>query len=460
MNRIYPKLIFNKKYFEKVLKNKIRNTRSKGLDKQSLEKFLLNKDQNFNVIAIKCLSQSYKFTPYLEVLKLKGSNSLPRTISIPCIRDRFVLYALMDVLHSKFPESVNRKLPNRHINDLKAFIDSVENPIHFLKIDIKKFYDTIDRTILIKILQQQGINKTFLFLIKQAIETPTIPPHIKKEEHKKYKKEKGIPQGLPISNILAQIYLSEFDKMISRRSFFYQRYVDDILFLNEGEISSYRIKNIDIALNKINLESNQEKTAYGPLTKGFTYLSYRINDQMISISEKSVQIFIRRIAAKFTWYKNGLVNKNMRPDWLEDDERFKEVFLEELNEHITGSISMRKNYGWIFYFLEMTDRSLLFKIDKIIADFFQPLATFQHTAPSTLKRLVRTYYVIKHNKGIGYLNNYDMYNTVRKKRNYLIFRGALAPTSIISNTEIDKLFEKFKNKMLKNLEKDVSYRYF
>src|SRR5690606_9814531 len=108
----------------------------------------------------------------------------------------------------------------------------------------------------------------------------------------------------------------------------------------------------------------------------------------ISISEKSVQIFIRRIAAKFTWYKNGLVNKNMRPDWLEDDERFKEVFLEELNEHITGSISMRKNYGWIFYFLEMTDRSLLFKIDKIIADFFQPLATFQHTAPSTLKRLV------------------------------------------------------------------------
>lgn len=460
MKKVYPKLVFNGKFFDKIFKEKIIHSKSKGLDKQSPEGFKANSDENYNLIITKCLNQSYKFTPYLELLKLKGANSFPRTISIPCIRDRFVLYTLMEALHTKFPECVNRKLPNKYINDLKKFINKIEKPIHFIKVDIYKFYDSIDRSILLHILREGGLNEIFLSLIAKAIENPTIPPNINKKDHKKHKRQLGIPQGLPISNILAQIYLREFDNIILKRKFFYLRYVDDIILLNEGPITDFRIKNVGNALSNLKLEMNEDKTSSGELKGGFTYLSYKINKNNISISEKSIQIFIRRIAAKFTWYKNGIANKNRRAEWLNDDGRFKKVFIEELNEQITGSISKKKNYGWLFYFAEMNDISLLFKLDKIISSFFLQLQTFDNTAPNNLKRLARTYYVIKHGNEKRYLNNYDDYNTVRKKRNYLILRGALDPASKKSDMEINYLFDRYKNKKLRSLEKDVGYRYF
>lgn len=358
MKKVYPKLVFNVRYFDKVFEHKIKNSKSKGIDKQSVEGFKKNKNQSYETIISKCLNYSYKFTPYLELLKLKGANSLPRAISIPCIRDRFVLYALMEALHAKFPECINRKLPNRYINDLKKFISSVSQPVYFLKVDIEKFYGSIDRVILLDILKREKLNNVFLSLIEKAIENPTVPVNTRKVNHGKYNRSIGIPQGLPISNILAQIYLHEFDKIIKLRSFFYQRYVDDIILLNEGAITDYRRKNIANALSDLQLKMNPEKTTYGNLGEGFAYLSYQINKTNISISEKSIQIFIRRIASKFTWYKNGITNKSKRPNWLEDDERFKNVFLEELNEHITGSISKKKNYGWLFYFSELNHYGL------------------------------------------------------------------------------------------------------
>lgn len=442
-----------------LYEKKYKDSKSKGLDKVNCLNF--NKGNELAIINRKVIDSSYEFTPYLEILKLKGRFKLPRLISVPTLRDRITLLALKEYLHNKFPESVNRKLPNHYIRDLKLFLsasNSKEN-IHYIKLDIKNFYDKINRTILINILKSKNVDNTVIELIKKAISTPTVPVSTKKTNYNSFITNKGIPQGLAISNILAQIYLHEFDKDIKKRNFFYQRYVDDIIILNQGEITKYRNNNIEKSLNKLDLELNEEKTERNSLKKEFNFLSYSIGAKSISIAENNIEKFIKRIAGKFTWFRNNLNNPDLRPNWIKTEERLVEIFIEELNDSITGIISKDKNYGWLFYFSEMSNLSLLFKLDKIIQNFFLKENHFK-TIPKNLKKLVRTYYVISYDKNKNYISNYDNYNSIKRKRDFLTFRGKLNPDTHYEDEEIKKMFEKYQNKQLQNVEKDIGYNYF
>jgi RNA-directed DNA polymerase len=113
----------------------------------------------------------------------------------------------------------------------------------------------------------------------------------------------------------------------------------------------------------------------------------------------------------------------------------------------------------LFYFSEMSDLSLLFKLDKIIQNFFLNEKYFK-TTPNNLKKLVRTYYVISYDKNKNYISNYDNYNSIKRKRDFLTFRGKLNPEIHYKDEEIKKMFEKYQNKQLQNVEKDIGYNYF
>lgn len=450
---------FSEKELNKLYNLRYKDSRSKGLDKINCLNFKVASE--IKIISNKISNDNYNFTPYLEVLKLKGRNKHPRLISIPTLRDRLALLSLKEYLHDKFPESVNRKLPNHYIKSLKIYLSKskdLEN-INYIKLDIKNFYDRIDRSILMEVLKKNKVEDYILNLIFKSISTPTIPTSTRKIDYPNFETKKGIPQGLSISNILAQIYLFEFDKVILRRKFFYLRYVDDILILNQGEITKFRNNNIEKSLDSIGLELNQKKTERNSLIKKFNFLSYTISKDNISIAEGNVEKFIKRIAGKFTWFKNNINDPSLRPNWIKSDKRLEEIFLEELNDSITGIISKNKNYGWLFYFSQMTDISLLFKLDKIINGFFLNDAYFD-IIPVGFKRLVRTFYVISFDKKMNYISNYDNYDSIKRKRDFLVHRGKIDPNILYDDGKIINLFNKYEKKQLQNVEKDIGYSYF
>jgi len=441
--------------------NKLGNKTSKGIDKIGHYVFEKGKSNTFNLINIKVLNGSYKFSCYLENLKSKGRNKFPRVISIPTIRDRIVLSIIKDILHDIFPECVNKKLPNKYIADIKKFNNSIP-AVYFFQTDIMQFYDKIDRTVLLSILESKIKNTTLLELIKTALNNITIPHNVAQREKASYACEFGVPQGLAISNVLAHIYLSDFDLTISKRNLLYLRYVDDILILTDKPLATYRIENIKTHLAAKNLAIHgDEKTFSGKLTTDINYLGYKINSQIVSIAEKNIQTFIFSIASLFTHYRKGFSEKSMRRAWLTDDDtNYNIAFIEDLNEKITGSRDLNKSYGWMFFFSEITDRNLLFRLDKIINSFFLKLDSFENKAPGNLKRLVRTFYEIKYNPKSGYINDYNLQNTPKKKLEYLIFRGYLNPSIEYSVAAIEALYNRFKKKQLRKLEKDVGYSYF
>ncbi|WP_449389242.1 reverse transcriptase domain-containing protein [Chryseobacterium lineare] len=452
---------FKLDFLKDLYQTKIKKSKSKGIDKVSVQDFEKKLDENLNIIIRKVLNGTYTFSPYLEILKLKGRNKFPRMISIPTIRDKMVLLIIKEILHSLFNESVNRKLPNNYIKDVKKYISNNQGEKFYLKLDLEKFYDTINHEILLKKLKDQKVPVAIVSLIEKAITNITVPQNTKRNNYPNFKCDIGVPQGLSISNILAQIYLIEFDKVIQNRKYFYQRYVDDILLINSYKISNYRVKNFIEELKKIKLSVNETKTEQNSLNiKPFTFLSYSIHSDKISVSEKNIDTFIKRIAAKITWFKDGFRNKEKRPEYLKNNiEQFKIVFIEELNDMITGLTANNKNYGWLFYFSEISDIDLLFKLDKIITNFFLSLQMFDNKRPTNLKKLVRSYYAIVY-KQKNYISNYDNLDTIRKKRNFLVFRGQISSTKDYTNEEIENQFEKYQNKQINKIEQGLGYTYF
>ena len=71
-------------------------------------------ERELEVISKRCLEETYKFSPYLEKLILKGKDKLPRMLSVPSMRDRMVLGALNKYLQDTFPEAVNHEVPNQY----------------------------------------------------------------------------------------------------------------------------------------------------------------------------------------------------------------------------------------------------------------------------------------------------------------------------------------------------------
>jgi hypothetical protein len=426
-----------------------------GMDRMDSTAFDKNKIVHFDVIQRKCIEGTYRFSPYVEVLKCKGRADKPRVISIPTIRDRIVLHLLKEFLHLTFPDSVNHDLPNSIIKKLGSFIVSEKAiPRSFVKLDIKSFYDSIDHVVLILILSQKISSSVAVRLIRSAIESPTVAPGSRKQESGRHRNQLGVPQGLAISNILADIYLDNFDAKAKGIVLYYQRYVDDILAIVDSAKSIDIINTLTSELELINLSLNESKSRSGSIAETIEYLGYRFALPLISVRQPTVDRFVNSIAARFTSYRKGkaafmIEHPNMMP------ETHREVFIEDLNEKITGALSETKRYGWIFFFSEINDVALLHKLDSIVESFFCRLEDFNFLPPSNLKSLAKSYYEARHSPRSGYIHDYSSYVTVQDKLEYIKRRGLLNPEKTYSQLEIERIFESVKRAHLSSLEMDV-----
>lgn len=451
---------FREKNLKLLLEEKISLTKAKGIDKLSPMKAFEEDQIDFAAVQKKISTNKFEFSPYLEILKIKKRDSFPRMLSIPTARDRVVLLGLKEYLHSHFKSQVNTKLPNSYIRDIKKFISlNKKKKIFFIKADIESFFAKIQHPLLMQKLIKHKLPKYILNLIEKAIKNATVPKTYRNSERNKYKHKLGVPQGLSISNILAQIYLAELDENLNKKNILYLRYVDDIILLMSSNRINLYTSSLVAELNKVKLNLNKDKSLSGELDKMPLFLGYKLLKNSISVSDKNIETLIQKIAGKITWIKNCLSDPIKRPKWITTNKRLKEVFIEELNEKITGARSKIKNYGWLFYFVEMDDKSLLFKLDNVIERMLIDSKIFK-SRPPKLKKLVRSFFEIKYNNGGNYIVDYDKIVTILQKRKFLLSRGRINAVAIYTDDQLEESFEKYKNKNLKELEEEVGYKYF
>lgn len=453
IDKVFSVDILLKAYFTKISKKA-----SRGIDGTTLKNFDI-KDE-VSVISKKCASGKYKFTPYLQRLQLKGKGKYPREISIPTIRDQLVLFALKEYLHLIFTDCVNITLPNKYIRDIRSYLESEADneTLCYSKYDITDFYGSLDHDFLISALKSKIKSQNIVDLIVSAINNITVPSTAKKINYKSYKSKgkKGIPQGLSISNILANIYIKGFDTNVSEAVPRYFRYVDDILIFNKGENKQCIKPSVESSLKELGLTAHESKTICKSNKVAFDYLGYHFDFPKISIRQSNVDSFINSIAGKFTSFKSKkhMILRNHK--WL-TSELYQQVFIEELNLRITGAVTEKKRYGWVFYFIEMNDLTLLKMIDNVILKFIKENSDFGGKIPENLKTLCRTYFEARHNPFGTYIHNYDKYVTTQEKLDYLIKMGKIDKNydQTLSVEQIDILFDQTKAYYLSLLDLDI-----
>lgn len=155
-----------------------------------------------------------------------------------------------------------------------------------LKLDIKKFFASVDHQILLKLLEKQIKDQDTLLLLKEVIESfPT-----------------GIPLGNLTSQVFANIYLNELDQFVKHKLKikYYLRYADDFLMMspNKDELSCL-IEPVHKFLEKeLKLELHPKKIIFRKFNWGIDFLGYIILPYYILPRTKTKRRVLEKLKQK------------------------------------------------------------------------------------------------------------------------------------------------------------------
>ncbi|WP_167125886.1 reverse transcriptase domain-containing protein [Nitratidesulfovibrio liaohensis] len=412
-----------------------------------------NHIERLDVVSRKISDQTFVFTPYKEKLVGKGRGKVPRLISIPTVRDKIVLYAIKMYLEEFFRERISRKLPHDHIREIKSFIGKgTYRDCVVSRFDISNFYGSISHERLMHYVKRKVDDEFFLNLLMQAISNPTVVAGSRKLVGAGRAVE-GVPQGLPISNLLADILAWTIDDKMEKICDYYARYVDDVVTMVKAEKALDISMEMDGVVASLGLTLNSDKTRKVCINE-FEFLGYRFLGSTVSVRTSSVDKFLSKVASVLCAAQRDLrsgrkFTKNERIAKYDDV-----VF--DVNEMITGAIGYAKKYGWVFYYIEMNDIGALYTMDYAIANIASQFGEMGGYVKGRLKRMVRSYFEARYSVMSGYIHDYRTYKTDEDKLGFLKRVKAVPPSYVPgAGGEVQRLFLQAMRKRLARLDRDV-----
>lgn len=429
---------FTKKNLKTLFYTSIRYKSAVGIDGISSKVFESQIIENIDIIYRKALNGTYNFSQYREKLIPKGANKLPRVISIPTTRDKLTLKALFDVLSSVY----QNEAPFLHkiINDITTTIDSGKYD-GVIRLDVKTFYPSIIHEKLFNQVKKKIRKKEIIHLIENAITQNTVS---KPSKNSRNSNKIGVPQGLSISNILANIYFSQIDTKYSNISKIkYFRYVDDILILcNHSKCEKIK-KSFSFDCSKLGLNihtDDEEKSLVCKTTDSFSYLGYKFKNFEIKVKENSINNLHDSIIRIFSQFKYSKHKNLTLLEW-------------SLNLRITGCIHEKTKYGWVFFFSQINNTEQLHSLDHFVKKQANRFGI--DTSIIKIKKFSKTFHEITKNLTHSkYIENFDNYSLKNKKTTLRKVFGLT--TSLMGKSKVEYEFNKRIFRSIKELERDLA----
>lgn len=285
--------------------------------KPSTSKFEFNLEKELLQLQEELKNQTYIPGPYREFLIYEPK---PRKISAALYRDRVVQHAICQIVEPFFDNSLIfdtyacRTGKGTH-KAVDRFTQYTRKFAYALKCDVKKYFPSIDHSILKNKIRKKIKCPRTLWLIDLIIDSSNP-----QEETNSYfhgddlftpcKRRKGIPIGNLTSQIFANYFLSEADHFIKGKfpEFGYLRYMDDLtLFWHEKEPLWEVLENIQIFLLRDRLLLKPEKSMAYPVEKGVDYLGYKIFPGHRKVRYENVIRYRRRLKEMQGKYSGGKI---------------------------------------------------------------------------------------------------------------------------------------------------------
>lgn len=420
-----------------------------GVEPQALERDISAVSA---LVSRKTRGGTYRFTSYRQLLISKGASRFPRIISIPTARDRIVLKSMASLIESVFPVS-RGKVPQAKVAELQRALKSNRFD-GFVRLDIENFYPTISHEAVMNMVRQKIRKPEILALIQDAIATPTLADQAPRSDARA---ARGVPQGLPISNLLAEIAMQEVDgKFGNDTGTFYLRYVDDIIILCNQNQAEKICDEVVAACRAISLTVHDpkipgSKSSLGLVSGSIDYLGYVFSPTKISVRPESVSNLKASIARVFTRYKYEVAGGEGD---AAGELKARTECLWKLNLVITGCVFDGQRRGWIHYFSQIDDLSTLKGLDATVRNFARRFGLNDDFQP---KSFTRAFWRINKNDTSGepYIPDFDTYSPMQK-RQLLTEVFHVKDAERFSDELASRVFYTEVKRLVDKLEQDVS----
>ncbi|MEK4714088.1 MULTISPECIES: group II intron reverse transcriptase/maturase [Sporosarcina] len=250
------------------------NKKATGINGTTKEQYSETLEENIVDLVSRLKSKSYHPVPVRRMYIPKLNSSKKRPLGIPEHEDKIVQKGITKILNAiyenDFLDCSFGFRPNRNCHDaLKVLNHYIEKRSvnYVVDVDIKGFFDNVDHIWMMEFLKLRITDPNLLRIIGRFLKGGYM------EEGKKYKTDKGTPQGGVISPILANLYLHYvldlwFEKRVRKQckgQAYIVRYADDFVccFQYKSEAEEF-FQSLKVRLQKFNLEVAEDKTKIIP----------------------------------------------------------------------------------------------------------------------------------------------------------------------------------------------------
>lgn len=251
--------------------------------------------------------QHFKYTAFSiidpKLRKIHKANVKDRVLHHAIFRIFYPIFDksfIFDSYSSRIGKGTHRAISRLRIFLIKESKNNRKNAF-VLKLDIKKFFDSVNKGILINLIKNKINDSDAIWLAERIVKS------FNESE------ENGIPLGNVTSQLFANIYLNELDQFIKHKLKikYYLRYCDDFIIIDENEESLKNlIKPIDNFLeDKLKLNLHPNKIILRKYNQGIDFLGYVIFPNHIILRTKTKRRIFGKIKTGKKELELGLIDK-------------------------------------------------------------------------------------------------------------------------------------------------------
>lgn len=273
---------------------------------------LHDKNREANILALheQLKNGTFKTSPYHVFTVHEPKERL--IYRLPYFPDRILHHAIMNVIEpiwvSVFTKDTYSCIKNRGIhacakNVRRALTENKNGTQYCLKIDIRKFYPSIDHEVLKSIVRRKIKDARLLALLDEIIDSTDNPSEnirnfVQVNEKVVATNGRGVPIGNYLSQYFANLMLAYFDHWLKekKRVKYYFRYADDIVILSSDKNFLHNLLHkIRAYLAELKLTVKKNYQVFPVDARGIDFLGYVFYHTHTRLRKSIKQRLCRRV---------------------------------------------------------------------------------------------------------------------------------------------------------------------
>jgi len=310
---------------KQALKRVKANKGSPGVDGMTVQELPGFLQQHWPAIREQLLSGTYKPQPVRrkEIDKPDGG---VRKLGIPTVLDRLIQQAVLQVLQKRWDRTFSdHSYGFRPGRSAHQAVEAAQKYIAagyrwVVDLDLEKFFDRVSHDKLMAKIAKRVSDKRLLKLIRAFLRAGVMEGGLVSPV------DEGTPQGGPLSPLLSNLVLDEFDRELELRGHRFARYADDSnIYVRSRRAGERVMKSVTRFIHtKLKLKVNESKSAVAEPRErkflGFSFTSHespkrriapkavqRFKERIRELTSRTRGISIERMAKELTLYLRGWI---------------------------------------------------------------------------------------------------------------------------------------------------------